>query len=888
MAKIIIRSPWSETDRGRVSNLERPSTFLRFTPDQLAPGVDMALLTSGTEVRYDLIEEGGQSVVRNLRPIGESAAKPPDNEDRTADAREPGQAAEPAPPGPDASNFIRTRPLGEWKGKAPYTFVSVVTDGETALGPVEDIVLHDGRAGSQRIGGELHVELTALSPLLVGQHRYRWDQLHTADGKRAIPGHYKRKKMILEPGMIELEDKGASVVQPARTLDDKEWRNRRVLIPATSIKGPIRQAIGAFMNAPMERVTERLYSYRPNVDATNDDRAPLRYFPAVVEKEYDDGSLCVRLVEGHNSVRFVESPVAEYCFIKADKEVADEIFQRLTPGTELAPASMRHYRIDNNRFLFDNDSPCNNSSGYRIFEYATGIDGKALLAQNAKNNHEEGQPPRFKHHFRALVLDQHLGEEITIEPRVVKQYKRTLEMLADKNRGHLSRLPGKDKIDDLDGLAVQIRSNNRPRTHQLIYVEVRMDKRGKPDEIVSFGTHFRYRWAYKDSIREIMIDPETGDTKTRAELRPASEERITSDADGSFRDGKLTGARLLFGYAADKASATDRIGDKGFSRLAGRIAINHAIEVVDPQGATAEARFLYLDDIEGDARFLLPLRILGAPKPSAVEHYVPQHDVGDIRGATVTYGDLVEPDSKGGDLNGRKFYRHQPSDIPDGPLTGHETFLAESRDICLSDQATLARLVSRPGTRFRCSVRFRDLRKWELGALLLAMQPDLIAAVPRDKIDDQVRKVIEKAESARTDAAHPLFALKMGYARPLGFGSARLTVKRARLLTNTPALIDETDLATWQGDAVVAFVEQMHKARLNLTEWLQAAQYAGCTRADYPRAEDGKVYSHHTKIRKQHAEQRRQYEIGADEQYDKHVWLGTERGERGAKTSTQS
>jgi len=679
--------------------------------------------------------------------------------------------------------------------------------------------------------------------------------------------------MVLEPTFIELGTDGLRVSPAATTLEEAGWSERRAIIPGTSIKGSIRQAISAFMNAPMERVTERLFSYRPNVAASNVDKAPLNYFPAVVDRIYDDGAIRVTVIDGPNKVKFVESPRAGDLHNEANLKLHEDILNTLVPGELLPPASMQHYRIDNNRFLFDLNSPLNNRGGYRVLKYATGIDGNAVLAELAKDNDEEGEEPRFKHHFRALVLDADIDTKrngLTIETDVVGQYQRTLAMLADQYQGHLSRIPGRDKIKNLDEIAKAVERNG-PRPNQLIYVEARMSPQGTPLEIVSFGTHFRYRWAYADSVREVLIDPDTGAMDTRVELRPASGERIASRND-NFQHGKLTGARLLFGYTADRASGSIGIGDGSFARFAGRIAINHAIELVEPGKEGPESRFLYLRGLTGDARFLLPLRILGAPKPSAVEHYVQQDGVGEIHGATVTYGDLTGYGPKGGKLNGRKFYRHQPIGVPLGPLAGNESFLAENHDICIGDQAGLARLVSRPGTRYRFTVRFRDLRQWELGALLLAMQPDLIAGLPADTLEPKLCSVIDEARNMRQDDRQPLFALKMGYARPLGFGSVALSVASARLFADAGQLTEQTAVADWQHKAVLAFTAAMQDRHLGLIEWLQAIQIAGCTLADYPRANDGKVYTHHTNIRKKHAEERRAPQVQGDDCNDRPVW----------------
>src|SRR5690606_39205524 len=53
---------------------------------------------------------------------------------------------------------------------------------------------------------------------------------------------------------------GKSVLCPLRA----PWGKRPVVTPGDSLKGLLRHELGALLGAPMERVAERSYSYRPN------------------------------------------------------------------------------------------------------------------------------------------------------------------------------------------------------------------------------------------------------------------------------------------------------------------------------------------------------------------------------------------------------------------------------------------------------------------------------------------------------------------------------------------------------------------------------------------------------------------------------------------------
>ena len=731
---------------------------------------------------------------------------------------------------------------------APYTFVPVVVppkDGDRFL---YEAVLHDGSATTDRLSGELRIELTARTPLLVGQHRYAWDRL-------GVAGQFDTDKNILEPALIEQGPQGWALVRPGRRLEATHWNRRRVLLPGSSLKGMLRQSIGALLNAPMERVAERWLSYRPNLGWAE---GTLRY------------ECREAVVVNPNPLEVVVLPAGRHAIF-----VREDATRPIGPaGTPLPAGGLVGYdyerrtdrrtgiaRVNQRRLEPADGATFTAPAAYRILTYRGGIDGQGLLAAR-------GTTGTTRTYHKALIPDARVSGQpsVLVPPEILDQYRQTARELSDATCGHLAAHPGKFGSDEQEvrrekdriGKAIlQAVAGLGP--DQLIYVEIDTQQGGR---IVSMGHHFRYRWRYADSPRRIQ-DGRTGRRdQPRPELSPLPGERL--DASG----GRLSGARVLFGYAVDKRSeesGTLGIGEKDYSRFAGRIAINHAIEHLTAGRDTAASRFLFRKERDEDGRFLLPLVILGTPKPSAVEHYLDQRGVGTGPGATRTCGDLPAVELSGVPLKGRKFYRHQPLTPPDGPLADDSPFLAQDPEGRQSDQATLARLVSRPGTRFRFSLRFRDLRTWELGALLLALQPALVAQIEEKDLPEEARDVVRAARKAA--GSDPLFAQKLGYARPLGFGSVTLEVRAARLIAGQypdPEQVPTERLLDWQRDALRAFFEET-RGRSRLREWLQAMRYAGCTRAVYPtsrtRKMDGTwvdtIYAYHTQIRREHSVQRR-------------------------------
>src|SRR5690606_34728555 len=181
-----------------------------------------------------------------------------------------------------------------------------------------------------------------------------------------------------------------------------------------------------------------------------------------------------------------------------------------------------------------------------------------------------------------------------------------------------------------------------------------------------------------------------------------------------------------------------------------------------------------------ELRFLKPtfLKELGMPRPSAVEYYLkqPHHPKSrpSDRAKLVTYGDAAGYD-EGGDLAGRKFY------LDRADANTHEQWEDDSETNRLNDRSTLALEASTPDRRFRFTLRFRDLDPNELAAVLVALCPD------------QFKDILG---GAHADG----YCSKLGYARPLGWGSVRIKTKALLWLDAAaarPALAPEADLTRW-------------------------------------------------------------------------------------------
>ncbi len=209
------------------------------------------------------IEGGDTSVPAAARPMPQQGSRQDMSQDRGRRERskrqQPGSARGSSEEPP---SDLRKKPYGFVNGtplhtsraqtseeppsdlrKKPYGFVGLPERFTTA-----EPVWHDGTSSADRLSGEVRFELETLTPLLVGWER---GQVGDAESEWPVPETLN--------GVGHLAQ-GKSVLCPLRA----PWGKRPVIIPGDTLKGLLRHELGALLGAPMERVAERSYSYRPN------------------------------------------------------------------------------------------------------------------------------------------------------------------------------------------------------------------------------------------------------------------------------------------------------------------------------------------------------------------------------------------------------------------------------------------------------------------------------------------------------------------------------------------------------------------------------------------------------------------------------------------------
>jgi CRISPR-associated protein (TIGR03986 family) len=628
----------------------------------------------------------------------------------------------------------------------PYGFVALPKNLTTA-----PPVWHDGTCTNGRFSGEIRFELETLTPLLVGWER---GQAGNNECDWPLTGNVD--------GAGQLADK-KSVLCPLRA----PWGKRPVIIPGDSLKGLLRHELGALLGAPMERVAERSYSYRPNA-----------MYPLKPESRFLVPRLA-RVLKNHIETKSLDK--------------AHHI--RVPTRLELFPAELEYNKKANRLdYRFDQQG----GAPYRGGQGA----GQKL---NSKP----------KVHSLLTVLPKVQPEAVDVPQAAQDGYLATVRHLVDLTHGHFSeRHPDVPKTLTGDAARDRILKAVKDEVFQpgdLIWVEWDTEKKC----IVSLGWHYYYRWAYTDTVRKDADAPRL----ERYGLFPLDAER-EKDSDGAPKG--LSAVRRLFGYTGDNDGSTG-IGEGDHTQLMGRVFVNAGLEVVG-------------ENDSDDDRFLKPtfLKELGMPRPSAVEHYLkqpyhPQSRPSD-KATLVTYGDAAGYDAPG-ELAGRKFYLDRNDAYSGRPW---EDASDENRQ---NDRSTLALEASKPGRKFRFTVRFRDLDAAELAAILVAFCPDQFKGV---------------LGGTHTDG----YCSKLGYARPLGWGSVRIEAKALLFLdeaSDTPTLKPEGGLGAW--------VEKNHRKAATQDEWLAIHRRNQPNAKDYPRAKDRdgneNIYTFHTNLRAEHSRNRR-------------------------------
>jgi hypothetical protein len=248
-----------------------------FTKLNLAQGVQFAQLQVDMNVRFRLERDyrTRKEIIKEIEPMNSQKKSNHPKQTgylQTSHTRHGTVAANP--------DLIKT--ISDARKNLPYGFIHINTEKSVLDTPI----LHDGSSGGELLSGEICCTLTALTPLLPGNARYSVEE---ADQQK------------LNKWGFDTLDQDKQIAEPLRLPDG------RVVIAGSALKGMIRHSLSALLDAPMERVTEHHYTYRPNLDHANPAARECR--PAIVTGQNSIGEWEIDLLPaGRNVVQFRSMP----------------------------------------------------------------------------------------------------------------------------------------------------------------------------------------------------------------------------------------------------------------------------------------------------------------------------------------------------------------------------------------------------------------------------------------------------------------------------------------------------------------------------------------------------------------------------------------------------
>jgi len=748
----------------------------------------------------------------------------------------------------------------------PYAFEPL--DVEQAI--VDEVVWHHGvaPAGVALHSGELQIEIEALTPLLVGHSQFPAEDVAEQELNDFLTS------LDLERDDLLPEGKNKKVLLPLRAgwLTDEP-----VLLPPDGLKAVVRAGISALCAAPMERVAEQHFSYRPNL--ARKESGMIKRYVGVIESINFHGS------EIHQ-IRMVLYPMVDCIFVHNPTAlgILTNCINQLPCDLDFQGQWWDALRTEfhNGRIMLKVKPIAAPESWlqqqrYSCVRYHHGLDGKADWATRFAEQHDRPRPTLHPAVLVPFAGRQRFNESetctLTQASSALNQLNATRRLMEDEAIGHLQ---GRENDVGVPPAHVRLAV---PEPNDAMIVEVLNDAGNQ--SVLTLGHHFNYRVAYADSVRTQLVWSEANgfSSEERPEVRPRPEEGLEDAGGTSSPTGRLSAARGLFGFVnqAHEHHGKLQLGKEAMGRLAGRMAFNHAVE--------QECNEPLQDRFYGDnTDYWVALPELGSPKASAVEHYLQQaeHETHDpyAAGELWTYGDdytlrgsdsakALWVSSRSAGLNGRKGYPHQIEVISSADhfdLTLPFRWGALNIGELANDRAALARWISRPGRRFRCTLTVQDLRDWELGAVVAALEPVRWAAWLHHRLNEQQDAVdIPFTKAHLLSAERELgYGLKLGHARPLGLGSVAFRIKGWNDTSAGPKVVEEQGINALVESAFSALWATLLPAGplalaafdKRLAAWLRMRCLFLPLRT-YPKPNGGAVFDYHMQHRRAHAEARR-------------------------------
>lgn len=485
----------------------------------------------------------------------------------------------------------------------------------------------------------------------------------------------QHEKFIIE--VPDLEKPGSKKKVDCTCIKPLQVKGK-FLISSSTLKGCISNFLAAYLGYPISRMNQKHYSFRPNNSFGNQ----IEQAAGIIDSINEDGSITVKKF---NATKFAFH------------------YRVINDGIYTYEARDRKYQIRESA-----SSDTKNQGYFYCYPYVDGIDGNATLAKKFANG------GRLASHKCLGVLkttqEQFTATIYTIDSQTHDQYKKTMEVLGDDKYGHLSNHPLLDKQDpDLERIKKNTDALKILKEGDIVFFE-----HYKNDtKVITFGRHFRYRWAYKQALRDFQEDYQEKDLD-------------------ALKDGLVNTIEEMFGFICDDQE------------------IPH-----DFRAKSGKVHFSYAEHIEGTGRIKREkwLPRPGEPKPSSFEFYLKQDLSEENEGEPLTtYGDPARPRDSMARLSGWKFYYRTSRTAFDDKQGNTDAKTVKLVDVLLPDGKSF------PQFKFR--VHYENLTENELTLLHFALN-----------LNQNIVPSTEKPVSNQKLLCH-----QIGYGKNYGMGAAKITI----------------------------------------------------------------------------------------------------------------
>lgn len=377
----------------------------------------------------------------------------------------------------------------------------------------------------------------------------------------------------------------------------------KIIISADTLRGCVSNFLAAYLGLPISRLNERRYSFRPN----NVPSGSAILSGAGIVESINNGVYKIKKFT-ENTFAFVPhngNPQNKYRGLKNGITWTKHIYSNKAKDY----VDAHKYIIDDN---IDSRTPKKyiHTGSFMFYGYHDGIDGKGNLGLNTQHpvSHKafgvRTNGPRVPPEFESQTY--------LVSTGTVKNYKETQsEVLANDTTGHFTDHPMADRIKGIkDKILNNIRAEYEIKKGDLVFFEYKSDS----NEVLTFGKHFRYRWAYSRSLRGFKKD-----------YQEYNQNALSS--------GKVNLIEEMFGYSYENKDIPYEHRSKS-----GKVHFSYAVHQEDSGGLKVDK--------------WLPRP--GSPKPSSYEFYLRQNGSEPM----VTYGDPARPEYTKNPprLSGRKMY----------------------------------------------------------------------------------------------------------------------------------------------------------------------------------------------------------------------------------------